>query len=112
MACSFTTVWENGWVISTGARKFTGGSWIMRLPQSVWRCKPGLDPVSLFQVHQQQCTEVTSDLGVRTMPATSASEYFRGVQSRMQQGRTAVRAKLVPTILFEYCAFTFHPRLE
>ncbi len=112
MACSFTTRCENGWVISTGARKFTGGSWIMRLPQSVWRCKPGLDPVSLFQAHQQQCTELTSDLGVRTMPATSASEYFRGVQNRMQQRRTAVRAKLVPTILFEYYAFTFHPRLE
>jgi hypothetical protein len=112
MACSFTTRCENGWVISTGARKFNGGSWIMRLPQSVWRCKPGLDPVSLFQAHQQQCTELTSDLGVRTLPATSASEYFRGVQSRMQQRRTAVRAKLVPTILFEYYAFTFHPRLE
>lgn len=112
MACSFTTRCENGWVVSTGARKFNGGSWIMRLPQSVWRCKPGLDPVSLFQAHQQQCTELTSDLGIRTMPATSASEYFRGVQSRMQQRRTAVRAKLVPTILFEYYAFMFHPRLE
>jgi len=112
MACSFTTRCENGWVISTGARKFTGGSWIMRLPQSVWRCKPGLDPVSLFQAHQQQCTELTSDLGVRVLPAGSASEYFRGVQSRMQQRRTAVRAKLVPTILFEYYSFAFRPRLE
>ncbi len=70
------------------------------------------DPVSLFQAHQQQCTELTSDLGVRTMPATTASEYFRGVQSRMQQRCTAVRAKLVPTILFEYYSFTFRPRLE
>lgn len=51
MACSFTTGCENDWVISTGARKLNGGSWIMRLPQSVWRAKPGLDPVSLFQAH-------------------------------------------------------------
>ncbi len=112
LACSFTSRCENGWVISTGARKLNGGSWIMRLPQSVWRAKPGLDPVSLFQAHQQQCTELTSDLGVRTLPAVSASEYFRGVQSRMQQRRTAVRAKLVPIILFEYYSFMVRPRLE
>ena len=112
MACSFTTRCENGWVISTGARKFTGGSWIMRLPQSVWRCKPGLDPVSLFQAHQQQCAELTSDLGVRAMPANSASEYFRGIQSRMVQRRTVVRSKMIVTILFEYYGFNLRPRLE
>ncbi len=112
MACSFTSRCENGWVVSTGTRKPNGGTWIMRLPQSVWRCKPGLDPASLYQAHQQQCSELSSDLGLRTLPAGSASEYFRGVQSRMQQRRTAVRAKMVPTILFEYYAFVFRPRLE
>jgi hypothetical protein len=112
MACSFTSRFENGWVVSTGARKPTGGTWIMRLPQSVWRCKLGLDPVSLFQAHQQQCTELRSDLGVRSLPASSASDYFRGVQSRMVQRRTVVRSKMIATILFEYYGFKLRPQME
>jgi hypothetical protein len=112
MACSFTSRFENGWVISTGTRKPNGGTWIMRLPQSVWRCKLGLDPVSLCQAHQQQCTELTSDLGVRALPTSSASEYFRGVQSRMVQRRTVVRSKMIATILFEYYGFKLRPHLE
>ena len=112
MACSFTTRYQNGWVVSTGTRRPNGGTWIMRLPQSVWRCKPGLDPVSLFQAHQQQCAELSSDLALRTLPGNAASDYFPGVQSRMQQRRTAVRSKMIPTILFEYYSFVLRPRLE
>ncbi|MGA8620974.1 MAG: hypothetical protein WB660_20915 [Candidatus Sulfotelmatobacter sp.] len=112
LACSFTTRFEGGWTVSTGTRKPNGGTWIMRLPKSVWQCKPGLDPVSPLQAHQQQCAELSSDLGFRALPGNAAGDYFPGVQSRMQQRRVAVRKKLVPAILFEYYAFSFCPRLE
>ncbi len=112
LSCSFNTQFDRGWAVSTGTRKPNGGTWVLRLPKSVWRCLPGADPVSLLQAHQQQCAEISSALGLRVVPATTASDYFPGVQNRMRQRRTVIKKKLLPLILVEYYGFRLSPRLE
>lgn len=112
LASSFMTRFDGGWELSTGVRKPNGGNWILRLPRSLWVSKPGLDTNSLWQLHQQRCSEFRNDLGVSATPARGAEEYFRGVVQKMRARRESVKKKWVPVILFEFYSFAFHTRYE
>lgn len=112
LAPSFMTRFSDGWQLSTGPRQPNGGNWILRLPRSLWVSKPGMDIPSLWQLHQQRCSELRNELGVSIVPARGAEEYFRGVVENMRVRRASVKRKWVPVILFEFYSFSFHKRYE
>jgi hypothetical protein len=112
LAVSFFTRFHGGWQAGTGRRKPNAGSWIMRLPRSVWQSKPELDVRSLLQAHQQLCAQMVSDLGLTAQPARTPEDYFRGVREPMVQRREVVRRKWLPIILLEFYWFKARPQME
>lgn len=112
LAPSFATRFEGGWELGTGTRTPNGGNWIIRLPRSVWFSKPGFDVNSLWQAHQQHCSELRNDLGVSVTPARGVEEYFRNTSEKMRARRASVKKKWIAVILFEFYSFAIHKQYE
>lgn len=111
MAINFLTRFE-GWQASTTTRKPNGGNWILRLPRSVWQCKPGLSAGELLQAHRQLCEQMAFELGIGSKPARTADDWFRDIREGCIKRRSALQNKSLPVILLEFHLFKLRPKLE